>query len=193
VTIEPSEARAGAAQWRLTSGPDTGWKDSGVFINNLSAGSTYTITFRSVSSWTTPGNQSRTIVANATVTREGIYQPVQQHDSPISDEQYQELSNWLFGQTRTVTGRWRQESWPVTGQHTGVDYGAPVGTGILAATDGKVICVEYGSSCQELLCLSTLAIYHEATQTTFIYLHMETISVHNGTTVRAGDVLGTVR
>ncbi len=111
---------------------------------------------------------------------------------PITDEQYRTLSVWLFGHERAVTGKWGAESWPITGRHTGVDYGAPVGTAVFAGTDGRVIRVERGAPCQELACLSTLSIYHETTDITFIYLHMETIAVNDGATVRVGDRLGTV-
>jgi hypothetical protein len=127
---------------------------------------------------------------NAAVTDECF--EIMGPESTITDEQYWVLSTWLFGHERTVTGRWGAEPWPVTGRHTGVDYGAPQGTELLAATDGEVIHVERGSPCQQLECLSTLAIYNAATDTTFLYLHMETIRVDTPMQVRAGDVLGTV-
>ena len=81
MTIEPSGARTAGAQWRLTNGPDTGWKNSGVSIHNLPSDSTYNITFSSVSGWTAPGDRPVTIAANATAIREATYQqdtPVQQ-------------------------------------------------------------------------------------------------------------------
>jgi hypothetical protein len=73
VTIEPAGARNAGAQWRLTSGPDTVWKHSGAVIHNLPAGSTYTITFKPIPGWRTPADQTVTIIANATVSREGRY------------------------------------------------------------------------------------------------------------------------
>ncbi|MCF7837926.1 MAG: carboxypeptidase regulatory-like domain-containing protein, partial [Candidatus Marinimicrobia bacterium] len=63
-TIEPSGARSAGAQWRLTSGPDTGWKNSGYMLNNIPVAN-YTLEFRSVSGWDRPGNRTVGIIANA--------------------------------------------------------------------------------------------------------------------------------
>ncbi len=55
VNIEPSEVGS-EAQWRLTSGPDTGWHSSGETIENLEPGS-YTVQFNYVSGdWIKPGD-----------------------------------------------------------------------------------------------------------------------------------------
>jgi cell wall-associated NlpC family hydrolase len=110
MTIEPSGARTAGAQWRLTSGPDTGWKNSGAFIHNLPAGNTYTITFRSVSGWTAPGNQSVTIVANATATKEATYQ----QDTPVQQEGSLRMTIEPF-EARTAGAQWRLTSGPDTG------------------------------------------------------------------------------
>ena len=67
VVIEPAEARSAGAQWRLTSGPDTGWKNSGVTVSNLPVG-TYTVTFKDIPGWTRPADVSVTITANQTAT-----------------------------------------------------------------------------------------------------------------------------
>ncbi|MCR4392628.1 MAG: carboxypeptidase regulatory-like domain-containing protein [Candidatus Acetothermia bacterium] len=73
VTIEPADARSAGAQWRLTSGPDVGWKNSGEYIHKLPAGTTYVITFKTLSGWRTPADQSVTITTNATMLRGGTY------------------------------------------------------------------------------------------------------------------------
>ena len=72
VTIEPASARSAGARWRLTSGPDTNWKDSGATVSNLPVG-TYTVTFRAITGWVAPGNASVTINANQTVTLSRTY------------------------------------------------------------------------------------------------------------------------
>jgi|GEM_PF-4845264 len=70
VTINPSEVQS-SALWRLTSGPDTSWKQSGYPISNIPTGS-YTLEFSSVAGWTNPA--SRTIAINEGAnTEQGTY------------------------------------------------------------------------------------------------------------------------
>lgn len=57
VTLSPS-----SAQWRLTSGPDTNWKSSGVTVPNISTGD-YTLEFSSVPGYATPSPRQITINA----------------------------------------------------------------------------------------------------------------------------------
>ncbi len=52
VTIIPPAAVTAGAQWRLTSGPDTGWQASGATVAVPPAGSPYTITFQDIAGWT---------------------------------------------------------------------------------------------------------------------------------------------
>jgi murein DD-endopeptidase MepM/ murein hydrolase activator NlpD len=70
--------------------------------------------------------------------------------------------------------------------HKGIDYGAPRGTPIRAAGDGKVVFAGikngYGN---------VVMIQHGAAYTT-LYGHMDKISVKNGTKVGQGQMIGTV-
>jgi hypothetical protein len=50
VTIEPQEAIDEGAQWRLSSGPDTSWHDSGDTIEDIIVGD-YTIIFKDIDGW----------------------------------------------------------------------------------------------------------------------------------------------
>jgi len=72
VTIEPAGARTAGAQWRLTSGPDTSWKNSGATVSNLPVGS-YTVTFNDITGWTKPSNVGVTINKNQTTTLTRTY------------------------------------------------------------------------------------------------------------------------
>ena len=72
VNIEPAGARSAGAQWRLTSGPDTSWKNSGVTISNLPVG-TYTVTFKTISGWNAPSNSTINITANQTLVGTATY------------------------------------------------------------------------------------------------------------------------
>jgi len=77
-------------------------------------------------------------------------------------------------------------------RHTGIDFAGPEGTPVYSATDGVVIRVEHGKHCNDLNCLSTVAIYNEATDVTFIYLHMRDIKVKLKDKVRAGARIGAI-
>ncbi|MBF0532814.1 MAG: S8 family serine peptidase [Candidatus Omnitrophica bacterium] len=72
--LTPPEAIAAGAKWRLTSGPDTAWKISGVQLYNLPGGS-YTVTFYPVSRWRTPANQAIRITDGSSLTVTGTYTP----------------------------------------------------------------------------------------------------------------------
>jgi len=75
VTISPAGAAAAGAQWRMTTGPDTGWHNSGDVIPNVNAlGNPYTVTFGAAAGWTTPANITTVTVTNGAVTaRTGTY------------------------------------------------------------------------------------------------------------------------
>ncbi|KAF0248495.1 MAG: hypothetical protein FD167_2116, partial [bacterium] len=77
-------------------------------------------------------------------------------------------------------------------KHPGVDYADAAGTPVYAPIDGRVIRVTKGSDCQRIDCLSTLAIYNSSKTKTFIFLHMNSINVGVGATVRFGDLVGTI-
>jgi len=69
VTITPAAAISAGAQWQVDAGP---LQNSGATVTNLSAGS-HTISFSTVSGWTTPTNQTITVTANSTIRASGTY------------------------------------------------------------------------------------------------------------------------
>ena len=69
VTINPSGAVSDGAQWQVDSGA---WQNSGVTVSGLSVGS-HTVAFKSISGWSTPGNQPLTISANQTTIVTATY------------------------------------------------------------------------------------------------------------------------
>ena len=123
---------------------------------------------------------------------------------PEGDETYPDLQEWLFGdaQNVTLTAKWGERDCKTWGpekkpllwncQHTGIDYAALAGTLVYSATKGKVIRVEHGKDCNGLKCLSTVAIYDETTDVTFIYLHTKDIKVKKNDEVKAGDPIAAV-
>jgi len=72
LTIQPAEARDAGAQWRLTSGPDTAWKNSGVTVCDLPVGSYY-ITFKEIPGWHEPPDVNVTINKDATTEYTATY------------------------------------------------------------------------------------------------------------------------
>lgn len=86
--------------------------------------------------------------------------------------------------------------------HVGIDYSSAsngvslADSKVFSATSGIVKRISRGRACSNAdTCLSTLVIYHEKTETSFIYLHLETIdpSLVVGTSVISiGQELGTV-
>jgi hypothetical protein len=70
VTIEPEEARAAGAQWRVDGG---GWRNSGDTPTGLATG-THTVSFLTVSGWDAPADQSVTIHASQTTSATGTYE-----------------------------------------------------------------------------------------------------------------------
>ena len=74
-SIEPQGARSAGAQWRLTSGADLNWKNSGDHILNLTAGN-YTVTFKGITGWESPSDQSVYVPAGGSITSTGVYTTV---------------------------------------------------------------------------------------------------------------------
>ncbi len=72
VTISPQGAIDDGAQWRMTTGPDTGWHNSGDMLNNVPVG-TYTIRYRNIYGWERPADGSVTVTDGSTVTTTGTY------------------------------------------------------------------------------------------------------------------------
>ena len=70
-TISPPEAIAAGAQWQVDGGiPQPG----GATVLGLSVGN-HTVSFSTISGWTTPANQSVSISANSTASAIGTYAP----------------------------------------------------------------------------------------------------------------------
>jgi PKD repeat protein len=63
VSLYPPEVRTAGARWKLTkTGYDSGWQSHGSVIPDLTTGA-YTLGFKSVSGWETPGSRSITITS----------------------------------------------------------------------------------------------------------------------------------
>lgn len=59
VTISPASAVAAGAQWRMTTGPDTTWHNTGDVIPSVpGSGMPYTVQFSPVAGWTAPADIS---------------------------------------------------------------------------------------------------------------------------------------
>ncbi len=69
VTIEPSDAVTAGAQWSADDGTTWYDSDSGVTMDT----GTYTVTFSTVSGWTSPDSQSVTVSTDQTATLTGTY------------------------------------------------------------------------------------------------------------------------
>ena len=69
VSIEPSEAAAAGAQWCIDNGD---WYSSGYTASDLEAGE-YTVSFKTISGWTTPDDQTVTISSDATTSINATY------------------------------------------------------------------------------------------------------------------------
>jgi murein DD-endopeptidase MepM/ murein hydrolase activator NlpD len=83
-----------------------------------------------------------------------------------------------FGAVTGPEGYPRQE-----GTHQGVDLAAPVGTRVIAPTDGIV-----DRTIQDGLCGNGIVVSHGALAT--VYCHLSEVSVRAGQSVRRGEVLG---
>ncbi len=69
ITLSPPDAVAAGAQWRLTSGPDTSWHNSGFVLTGLPGDQApYTATFNNVTGWTKPGDLTGIGVTHAGLT-----------------------------------------------------------------------------------------------------------------------------
>ena len=91
VSIYPAEVR-GEARWRLTSGPDTGWKQHGEMISNIPTGS-YTLQFKDVTGWNKPSDKPITINPGAN-SESGTYIPILDWHSPsATGKAYYEWTN----------------------------------------------------------------------------------------------------
>ncbi|WP_260444524.1 M23 family metallopeptidase [Listeria fleischmannii] len=85
---------------------------------------------------------------------------------------------------------------PLTGKpesHKGIDFGAPTGTKIYAADDGKVIFADFGVSGSGYGGYGNVVeLEHRSSGEWTLYGHMSQILVREGQTVKKGDVIGEV-
>jgi len=77
VSLAPAGAVSAGAQWQVDGGA---WQISVATVSGLSVGS-HPVTFKTVSGWTTPGNQNVTVNANQTTTATGTYVVIPQTGS----------------------------------------------------------------------------------------------------------------
>lgn len=77
VNIAPAGAVNAGAQWQVDGGA---LQSSGATVNNLSVGN-HTVTFKTISGWTTPNNVNVTVNANQTATTTGTYVVIPQTGS----------------------------------------------------------------------------------------------------------------
>jgi hypothetical protein len=84
VTLAPSAAVSAGAQWRVDGGS---WRNSGYTQSGLSVGS-HTVEFKSVSGWTKPGNQSKTVNTNQTTTTSGTYTSLSIPPEIVEEDSY---------------------------------------------------------------------------------------------------------
>jgi hypothetical protein len=69
VSLAPAGAVSAGAQWQVDGGA---WQNSVATVSGLSIGS-HPVVFKTVSGWTTPGNQNVTVNANQTTPATGTY------------------------------------------------------------------------------------------------------------------------
>ncbi|SPF48491.1 Putative cysteine peptidase (modular protein) [Syntrophobacter sp. SbD1] len=69
VTIGPAGAATAGAEWKVDNG---GWQVSGATVSGLIAGS-HTVSFNTISGWTTPSSQTVTISNGQTASASGTY------------------------------------------------------------------------------------------------------------------------
>ncbi len=74
VTIEPPDALAAGAQWRLAGETDAYWKNSNVTEGDIPPGN-YTIEYKEMPGWLKPANQSVAIVGGQTTVSNAVYIP----------------------------------------------------------------------------------------------------------------------
>lgn len=88
VTMTPPAAVSAGAQWEVDNNGQ--WQNSGATVNNLPVG-THTVSFGTMTGWTTPGNQNVAIAANQTTEITETYNANPPQLSSVS------LSGGLFG------------------------------------------------------------------------------------------------
>jgi hypothetical protein len=113
VTIAPAEAVSAGAQWQVDGGA---YQNSGATLSNLSTGS-HTLSFKPVSGWTTPPNQTVTVSGNATTNASGTYAAALQLVEAVSMKSH---ASGTYGILLPLTGAQGIEcrTGGATGNHT---------------------------------------------------------------------------
>jgi len=75
VTLSTSNAIAAGAQWRLITGPNTNWNNSGITVSNLpTANNPYMVLFQTIPGFTAPQTLTNVVVSYGALTdRSGAY------------------------------------------------------------------------------------------------------------------------
>lgn len=138
----------------------------------------------------------------ATVLVVGLWvHPAKAQNCTISATQYDQIRSRLLGSTGTLTQGYCNVaavnlntcSNPANNtKHTGIDYGASLGTAVYAPVGGVVRRVNTGTCTSGTCSLSTLAIYNSRTAATSVFLHLDSILVSEGAVVVPGQKVGTV-
>ncbi len=90
VTISPTGAVSDGAKWNVDSGS---WQNSGATVSDLTEGS-HTVSFSSLTGWTSPSDQSVTISADQTASTTGTYtESTSSLTYPIVDTGQQDCSS----------------------------------------------------------------------------------------------------
>ena len=121
--ILPTEAIDAGAEWKVDDGP---WQKSGITISGLSIG-THTVTFKTVTGWTGPGNQNVTIEAGKVATLTGTYS---QAAGMVAVTIMPQAAVDAGAAWRVDKGAWQKGGTTVSGLSTGVhplDFKAVVG------------------------------------------------------------------
>lgn len=72
--ITPGKARQDGCQWRLTTGPDTGWKNSGDVIDLVPVGN-YDMEFQAAGEWNAPVGQNFDVNDQDNIVRDAAFTP----------------------------------------------------------------------------------------------------------------------
>jgi hypothetical protein len=127
-TILPEAIRALGAQWRLTSGPDTGWKNSGDTVSGLPLlGNLYTVTFSSVACWISPATAAVSVPAGGTSVVPGMFRPA----NPV-------VPNGSFLARVMATDTPAQRLWDLTGPYSTTAKSNSLTLNLIHDTTGRI-------------------------------------------------------
>jgi hypothetical protein len=114
ISLSPAGAVSAGAQWRVDGGA---WQNSGATVAGLSV-SNHTVTFRSISGWTTPGSQTVTITANQLTTSSAAYVEAPQSGS-LQVVLSPAAATGVGAQWQVDGGTWQNSGVTVTGLSVG--------------------------------------------------------------------------